>query len=362
MDVIELCGAPRDMGTAFGEICREAISELYTLRLENALTQAELYGGHKVDELGLLQLAEQCLRAVRAYTPEGLEELEGVAAASGLTLAQVWMMNSLTDVRDVAAYGYKGSPSLAAVDGEACSSAVVPPPRSRTGQILTVQTWDLSTDNMPFVRVVRRVPTVGPATLAMTTVGCLSLIGLNECGLGVGTTNLRTTDTRVGIGYLDVIHKALGTSTFEGASRVIVDAPRAAAHYYYLVSEADRAQGFECSATQVQTIPIIEDVYVHCNHCLCPSLLGLEAQGTPMASSHHRQQRMTDLAQEVPRLDPIRLQAWCADMYGGDLAINRKNVDGISTNASVVMNPAERTLWFIHGPADLGSWFEYRLA
>lgn len=352
MELIELKGTPRALGIGFGEHCREAISELYAIRMANAIAQTKLYGRRTVSEADLLNLAEQCLEPVAEFHPAGLEELQGIAEGAQLDLAQIWAMNALTDLRDVAAFGPPP-------DGEGCSSIMVSPPASSTNEAYMAQTWDLGTDNMPYVRMVSRAPTDGPKTLCMTTVGCLSLIGLNEHGIAVGTTNLRTRDSRIGVGYLDVIHRALSMRTLEAAVKVVRTAPRAGAHYFSVVDGEGRAVGLECSATQVSEVPVAHGTYVHCNHGIEEAVMQREVPNTPMASSHYRQQRLEHLAAEPSSLSPSDLKTFLADTEGGELAINRKDFGNISTNGAVVVAPGQRRLWVIHGPADSGEWREY---
>lgn len=357
MDIIELEGSPFGMGVEFGRRCRAEIEALYALRLANAVAQAREYGGRSVDEAWLLDVAGRCLPFVEAHHPAGLEELEGIAEGSGLALAQIWSMNALTDLRDVAAFSELPAPSVLPED-EGCSSIVVheQATASDVGP-LTGQTWDLGTDNMPFVCMVRRRPTEGPATICLTTVGCLSLIGANDQGLAVGTTNLRSTDSRLGVGYLDVIHRMLASRSFDEARRSLFEARRSGAHYFYLASAEGRIATFEGTATCLAEQELTSGFSVHCNHMLQLENLGVEVRGTPTASTHRRQQRLEELARGAGApLRPEDLRGFFADEDGGELAINRKDYQGVSSNASVVIAPALGVLWSVHGPADLGTW------
>lgn len=357
MKILELEGSPFDMGRAFGRACGEDIHALYGLRLANALEQAQSYGGRRVDEGWILAAARRCLSIVQVFSPGGARELEGIAAGAALPLEKVWAMNALTDLRDVAAYAHPelGAPAGESPEGEGCSSIVAP-----GEELLLGQTWDLVTDNMPFVLVVHRKPAEGPETLALTTTGCLSLIGINAHGVAVGTTNLRTTDARAGVGYLDVIHAALGQTSFEAAATMIRSAPRAGAHYFYLGGADGRALAFEGSAARMHEHEVSDAPYVHCNHALYPEIIELEAEGMPVASTHHRHARLDALAR-CGRIDSEKMRSFFTDAEGGPLAINRKGDGGISSNGSVVMSPSRRTLWAVHGPADEGRWVERTL-
>ena len=352
METLELAGTFQKMGEAHGEACRDLIQALYARRVANAILQAKTYGGRTIDEEGLLGLSARCLPMVQSYHPAGFEELCGIAAGAKLTALQVWTMNALTDLRDVAAFS-----DLMAADGEGCSSFIVQHDRSADGRRFCGQTWDLATDNMPHVLMVRRRPDNGPQTLCLTTTGCLSLVGLNEHGLAVGTTNIRSYDSRAGVCYLDVIHKALTARTAEDAAQAITTAPRAGAHYFYLLDAEGRALALECTAAQHEAIVVERGSYVHCNHFLRDGLRPLEVKGTPMASSNHRQTRLSALLEgaDAP-LAADDLMGFLADTQGGANAISRHDFAGISSNGAVVMEPAKRQLWAVHGPPDQGTW------
>ncbi len=360
MQVVELSGTHREMGAAYGEACREDIVGLYTARVSNAIEQAKAYGGRSVTEADLITIAKAALPMVKAYHEAGYEELEGIASGSNRSLEQTWVMNALTDLRDIAAFG-DVSVWAAPADGEGCSSFIMQGDRTQDGTGYVGQTWDLSTSNMPFVRIVKRKPTEGPATVCLSTVGCLSLIGMNEHGVSIGTTNIRSVDAKLGVCYLDIIHKVLHQQSLAAAVEVITGAPRAGAHYYY-VMDAEGAAAVECTASQHATVDVAQGAYVHCNHVLEASNLELEAKGTPVLSSSHRQGRMAELVAQAQGPHSIEgLQAFFADHDGDERGICRHDVGGISSNGSVIMNPASKRLWAVHGPACTGTWAEHQL-
>jgi len=362
MELIEVSGSHEAMGAAFGEACRADIQGLYEARVLNAIEQAAQYGGKSVTEGHLVEIAKASLPMVEAYHPAGLAELRGIARGANQTLERIWVMNALTDLRDIAAYT-DVSGWAPPVDGEGCSSFLLDGGRAADGTTYAGQTWDLSTSNMPFVRMLRRRPHDGPTTLCLTTVGCLSLIGMNEAGICVGTTNIRTLDARPGVCYLDVLHKALHQTRFEDAVAVMSDAPRAGAHYFYVADADGRAAGLECSAARCEQVDVAGGAaYVHCNHVLCAPNLALEAQGTPVESSMHRQGRLGALLEGRAQHGVEDLMGFLADHDGGERSICRHDFNGISSNGSVIMNPATRRLWAVHGPACEGAWKTYEVA
>lgn len=341
------------MGEAMGEICREEIQAFYELRLRNAISQAKEYGGRVVGEPEVLELSRRCLAISEAYDRDGTLELCSIARAANLPVEKVFAMNQLTDLRDVLAWG-----GPLETDG-GCSAFVIQGDLSRDGNLLVGQTWDLASDNMPFVLGVRRRPKDGPSTVCLTTVGCLSLIGMNEEGLFVGTTNLRTKDARPGVGYLSIIHRALGCRDLVAAEAAVTQAPRAGGHYYYLADRKNRAVSIECSATQHERVEVDRGYRVQTNHVQAARIRTLEAD-TPAQSSRARHARLVELieADRGEGVDLERAQGYFADTANGANAICRDDFGGISTNGAVVCAPARPALFMTHGLPKDGRWVD----
>ena len=353
MRFVDLEGSPKQMGEAFGEICRAEIHEFYELRLKNAVSQAKEHGGRTVGEGEVLELSRRCLPITDAYDRDGMLELASIARGANLPVEKVFAMNQLTDLRDVLAWG-----GLLEIDG-GCSSFIAQGDLTKDGNLLMGQTWDLATDNMPYVLCVRRRPVGAPATCCLTTVGCLSLIGMNEEGIAIGTTNLRTKDARPGVGYLSIIHRVLASRDLAVAEEAVLNARRAGGHYYYLGSSKNRGLAIECSATQYERTPVERGSHVQTNHVQASSLRALEAD-TPASSSRQRQTRLAELldADRARGIDVEAAKAYFADGEHGANAICRNDFGGISTNGAVLMVPATATLLMTHGLPSAANWVD----
>ncbi|MBM4383165.1 MAG: hypothetical protein FJ091_07305 [Deltaproteobacteria bacterium] len=349
---IELSGTHAAMGEAFGEAFRNEIARLYAIRLDNALRQATQYGGRATSEADLLRLARACLAASERFDPRGTAELCGIARGARLGEEQVLAMNGLTDLRDGLAWGDRDE-----VGAAGCTALIVQRDATADGRARLAQSWDLASDNAPFVVFVARRPSEGPRTWSVTTVGCQSLMSLNEHGLALGTTNLRTTDAGVGVPYLGLIHRALEERSAEAASRVIANAPRAGAHSYLALDRAGAGRVLECTGKLAHEVAVERGTHVHTNHCQVPAHVALEAD-TPRKSSEARLARMRELlAAKLGSLDSAELRSFYADRAGGSLAICRMDFDGISTNAASVMTPETGEFWGCAGvPETPGHW------
>lgn len=361
LELIEVAGTPGEMGESFGEAFRSETHELYERRLSSALEQARLNGGRSFEVEEVLAVAALCLSITDEYDPSGFAEFLGIARGAALTPEQLFITQGLTDFRDILAFAdgiYDGA------GAEGCSSFLVAPDRSQGGAVLAGQTWDLYTDNMPYVRLVHRRPNDAPETISLTLTGCLSLIGLNSEGIAVGNTNLCTRDTRIGVQYLSIVHRALTSRSAEEAAASIAGAPRSAAHYFYVADASGSAIGLECSATRCERFDVRDGVLVHCNHALSETIRELEV---PIAeqSTYARQSRLTRLldGKGSPLLDTEALRDALCDGNGDDLAIcrYRSGEFDVSTNAAVVMSPRDRTIHACRGQPDRGAWRTERL-
>jgi isopenicillin-N N-acyltransferase-like protein len=342
-------GTPERMGEAYGESCREAIAALYALRLENALDQALRYGKRPAQESDLLALAAACLEVSAVFHPAGAAELRGIARGAGLLPAQVLAMNGLTDLRDALAWG--APPESAA----GCTAFIVQRDHTADGQLWAGQTWDLGSENLPHVVAVERHPEDAPETRCVTTVGCLSLMGMNSEGVAIGTTNLRTIDARVGVPYLSVIHAALEERSAEEAADRILRAPRAGGHSYSVIDRQGRAYAIECTARRGRRIALRGGFHVHTNHCQLPEHQELEA-ALPFASSEARLERMRELLRDGDQIDQAYLESCLADDANGKLAICRDDFDGISTNAALLVSPEGPLLTACKGLPSTAPW------
>ncbi len=352
MEILRLAGDPERMGEAFGESCRAAIAELYALRLANALDQALRHGGRRANESDLLDLARACWTPTERFDAEGARELTGIARGAGLSREQVLALNGLTDLRDALAWGGP----LEALGG--CTACIAQRDATRHGRALYAQTWDLASDNAPYVVAVHRVPDDAPETWSVTTVGCLSLIGLNAAGVAVGTTNLRTLDARPGVPYLSLIHRALRCRRAADAIAWIEGAERAGGHAFAVLDAEGTAAAVECTATRAETRRVEGGTHVLTNHCLVPDHAAVEGD-TPRASSCARRERMAALLEPARgRIDAALLRGFLADEHGGELAIRRDDFGGISTNAAVVIDPEARSLLACAGLPREDAWSE----
>ena len=308
-----------------------------------------------------LQAGAECLAAYEAWDPEGHEEFLGICRGADLPAVEVFSATNLTDVRDLTMVSdFDGH--LARAEG--CTMVLLPGALTKRGNVLGAQTWDLNPPDLDYVVAVHRQPDDGPETWSVTVAGATSLMGMNENGVSLGTTNIKTSDVQPGVPYLGILHKAIRAENREEALSWIEQSPRCGAHTYWVADETGASE-LECSAQQSVRHDIsasLPQAVVQTNHCRSDVLCAMEA-AQPNASTQARFARMTAIAAAGDH-DEETLKAAFADRADGVDSINRYPEDdqGTATNACLIAEPATRSLWACRGPADRGAWTQLSFA
>ncbi len=353
--LIEVAGSRRTIGESLGEQLRTEIRDLYAIRLRSALTQAHEEGKRDATEEHLHRVARASIRITADCYSDTADEMEGIARGAGMTAEQVMVLNCLTDLRDALSW-WRGGELFGG-----CTAIVAQRDATRGGRLLCGQTWDLGTDNMPYVHAVRRKPRTGLESVGLTVAGSLPFLGINEAGLAVGTTNLRTRDAQAGAVYVSLIDRGLQSRTAGEALSVMRSGCRAGGHFFYMVDAVGAAIALECTAQQHASSELMHGVFVHAHHCLVPEHVKLDVDALH-PSTHGRQRQMTALAeQSFGTLDEEMLKSFFGDTSGVPVAICRDDVDGVSTNAAAIFILQQGSLFVCHGLPSSAPWVELRV-
>jgi isopenicillin-N N-acyltransferase-like protein len=354
--LISLSGTPFDMGVQHGRLLKDHIHALAKERYALALAHAAEHGV-KVSREACLRLAHQHLRHHERYSPAVYEEFEGIARGAQISLEELLIANALTDFRDVL---WQHQPMPAGVPG--CTLFGIKRRRTVDNVTYIGQNWDMHATAEPHVFVFQRQPEDGPSSVAVSTAGGLSLIGINEVGIAICNSNLEPTDARPGVMYLAIIHEALRRTYFEAACAAITDCPRSSGHNYLLADDDGTIVDIETTAEDVDVYRPAEPCYVHTNHYLSSRLQELELE-RDTSSSLHRLDRLTELFTESKQeFNLDRLRCALSDSEGGELCICREGTGREPrTCAFVTLCPERRELWAIIGPPAHGTMQRFGL-
>jgi isopenicillin-N N-acyltransferase-like protein len=338
---IVLGGDSARLGTEHGRTFRESIRRYADDRVR--LASNGRWAGRPATREDVLGLAEAMLPAHRAYAPDLTEEMEAIAAASGLSAAEAVVVGGFTDFVD-AVRAQTGS----AHEEDDCTAVLVPDALA-AGHGFLAQTWDMHDSATEHVVLLDVSPEVGPRAFVFSTVGCLGQIGLNDAGIAVGINNLSSTTGGVGVTWPFVVRKALQQTNIEAALACIVDVELAGAHNYLLLDAHGRGYNIEAMPNS-RTVTKLEDVpLAHTNHCLHPDALNEQAPRPPvlLESSKRRLERTNELLAEGQAVDFDELASLTRD----PLAICQRSAAPfhIESSGAAIMRPGTGELWALWG-------------
>ncbi|MEM6415217.1 MAG: C45 family peptidase [Pseudomonadota bacterium] len=344
-------GSPEEMGHQYGSLCRDMIQEFVADRV----SAVEIYmeeRGH-TDLARLFDAGAQCLKQLEVFDAAAHAEHHSIAAAANIDPVQLFTTANMTDIRDIILLPGE----TLVLEDEGCTAALLPPEKTLSGHSLQGQTWDLNGPDVQYVIALHQIPMNGPETWTVTCAGCQTLMGMNEYGVTVGTTNLKTRGAKVGVPYLSVLHRALRETSLDAASSVIEHAPVAGSHSYWV---GDKNSAIEWERTPLTAYSRTTDhgAVVRSNHCLFDENKSRETDRPE--STERRFDRMQMLLERSDQHTLASLIDIFSDRSDGRLSINRfaEDQSGATTNAVVAMNPADLEFLACRGNADKGEWIK----
>jgi isopenicillin-N N-acyltransferase-like protein len=349
IEILELEGSSLSMGREHGEHFREQINELYKIRLDSVISYAKENWNVDLGEDKFIRLGNWSYTNLLHYDVNGMDEIQGIAEGSGLTIGKIMAMQGMTDFRDQFHGILYGSES------DECTTLCIDKSKTKDNKMIVAQTWDLATSNMPYVIGLKKKHiSSGITSCSLTVTGCLDMAGVNSHGISTLTNNLKCRNNSIGIPYLSILSKCLMEKRISKAYKNIVGCDRAGGHYY-LIADGESAYGIECTAEFSEIFKMQHGKIVHTNHYL--SELSKYEYQDPSYSSYSRYDTVKTLCNgkkhSVETVKKILMDESC-----GENSINRKDYDGISTNGSVIIIPEDRKIYLSQGYPDDSNWKE----
>ncbi|MCX6044700.1 MAG: C45 family autoproteolytic acyltransferase/hydrolase [Chloroflexi bacterium] len=363
-----LSGAPYALGYAHGKAFAD---EIATLTEERMRLSCDPFwtGGRQANYAEVIALGKACLDYHEKFSPELMDELRGMAAATGLGVNELVIMNGFTDFVDTVANPKAVRDAMIAqsnpppqqtpdqADAGGCTAFIVEPSITADGKGYIGQTWDMHTTATPHVIMLDIQPENGPALLTFTITGCVGMVGLNEHGVAVGINNLLGKDGRAGVHWPFVVRKMLAQRNVEAALAVLTRARLSGAHNYVLMGpdETGALQGYNIEATATRChVTEAQGFVAHSNHCLIDGLVALERprKGVSLASTQAR------LAQANHYLDERRGTITIDTLIdltryheGEALSVCAHAQPGydVESSGACIMSPTTRELWAVWG-------------
>jgi isopenicillin-N N-acyltransferase-like protein len=349
--LIEVSGAPRERGRAYGRLA--------SARIERSIATYSGLFAYCGIEWGAAQLRAAAYReSIGQLDAELLEEIAGIAEGSGRHVNEILALNARTEILPPS-YLAPRNPDL----GE-CTALAVPPALSETGGTLLAQNWDWVGAQRQALVLLRIRETDGSACLTLTEAGMLAKIGLNQHGFGLCLNILRSSDDggRPGVPVHALLRALLKCGDVGKAQAFAAGFSYGASSNVLCADAGGSAANLELSPQGLQVLRDDGAVLCHTNHFLrAPSGRGAAAL-PPGLSSEPRLARAQSLAAAQRTLGVAGLTRILRDESAGLLSICRRPDPELAAPvrlesvASVIMELQQRRM---HVAPEVPSLAEY---
>ena len=265
MHIVEISGSARQRGRMHGEQMRPQIQSLFAFAREN-LKQA---GGPSLEEIAALFLQSNGHQAAaKKWTPDLVEEIEGIAEAAGVAPSIIWMFQMQDEVYWFNSGQLDAFPRNS--DPNRCSSVGIPGQDGRP--VLLAQNLDTPTLYNGLQTLLHiHYPESDREAFVVTEPGLVGICGLNSSPLGVcqNTLALKLSYDRDGLPAMLVARGLIDQPDLDSA-RAFLHEVRHASGINYMLADTQAVEDYECSPNQVRRfLPETGgSVLAHTNHPL----------------------------------------------------------------------------------------------
>ena len=359
---LTIMGKPYERGYQHGSQAREMVHSgvaFYSQMWE------ENIGRSRED---LLALAAEFEPVVGNYDAEILEEIEGVAAGAGLTLAEVMVVNARYELMLAALF----SDETVAPPGE-CTALAAGPGATADGHTLIAQNWDWVPQARSRSLLLEIQQEDRPDILTHVEAGFMGHKGLNSEGLGMCANAMSSKIDRfaAAVPAWVLARSVLNCSTLSEVEAEMERAERTASVNFMVASRAGEVAAVEVSPIDVKAVGAADGRLVHGNVFadLSPER-GLEDRLAGLYPQFcDRVERACGLM-AAGEISVERLQAVLSDHGNRPESICRHPEDQpedappaiiLETVVSVIMDLTEGALYITGGPPCQNEYVEHRL-
>ena len=370
---IELAGPARERGRRYGEAAASRIAV-------SVACYGEMFAIAGMDWKQVAERARPLEAVIERAFPEALEEIDGIAAGSGISYDTLLAMNARTELlppdyraRVAAATGM--TPAADGAINECTSFALAPAGaggREPGPPVWLAQNWDWLGGQRDALVLLDVVPERGPRYLTVTEAGMLAKIGCNERGLGVTLNILRSFDDgrRPGMPVHILLRALLSCESVAQG----LEFARAQAHYTsssnVLMADASGAMvSLECSPRGLRELPPRDGRLWHTNHFVDPEQASFDANLAGDTSTIARYVTATELlTADAGQFDLAAVKRVLSDESADIDSICRfpdpalPPAAQVETVTSVIMDLASRELWVSPAQPSLGGFARYSIA
>jgi isopenicillin-N N-acyltransferase-like protein len=265
MHIVEVSGDPRQRGRIHGEQLRTQIQAIFDFGRKGL----ELAGGPPLEAIGAAFIQSTGhLDAAKKWTPELVEELEGIAEGAGVDFGILWAFQCQDESYWFSTGQIGAFPNTP--DPDRCSSLGIP---ARDG-LPTLLAQNLDTPTLYNGRQTLlhiHYPESDREAYVVSEPGLVGICGLNSNPLGVcqNTLAMKLNYNKEGLPAMLVARGLIDKPDLDSA-RAFLHEIRHASGINYMIADDKTVEDYECSAAQVRRLqPRMDDNRIaHTNHPL----------------------------------------------------------------------------------------------
>ena len=342
-------GAPRERGRQHGELAGDRIA----LSVERYMERFQYFAGLSTSEARAA--AAEFAPVIRAYDPDLLEEIEGVADGSGFATEELLAVNCRSEI-------------MFSTPLPECTSFGLQPDVSANGHVYVGQNWDWAPDikETLILLVIEQPPK--PALVLLDEAGMIGRMGLNASGIGLATNTLISEQRQLGVPYNVLLRGILNQNHMADAIGALVRPERALAANYLIADAGGQTIDVEVSTVHIDNLAPRGGIITHGNHFEGARLRGRDLSAERFPDSLYRSCRLRDrLAEHAGAITLEHIQDALRDKFGKPHAIARDAdasqdpFDQLETVASIIIDVTERRFWLAAGAPDRYDYFEFEL-
>jgi isopenicillin-N N-acyltransferase-like protein len=343
--MIETGGTPYEIGYDVGRAARDQI------RAAAASTRADY--ARSPDER-VIDRIDAYVTATERTAPEILEELRGMADGSGVSFAELFVMNATAEVNQEAGRF------------EECTVAGITQAGTADGSVLLVHNEDATAGWADLTYVILAEPDGAPAFAAFAYAGLLLHQGVNAAGLASVGNALYARDAHPGIPKLLLYRRAIAQRTIEEAIRAVTDPNRAFGNNHLFANREGDIYDIEVAGCHWALHHAGNRFLVHANHFVDPSLTVLD-RDEDLLNSRLRQKRIERLIDAAWGTITVEsLKAIMSDHANYPRSVCKHHAPEsdltYGTIGSVVIDVTKRMLWACAGNPCRAEWREVRVS
>lgn len=375
LPIIQLTGAPYEMGREQGRRLAGAISENLRIYYDRFQREAKL----TVDEVR--SRGRQYLAVMDGAAPPYAAMVRGVSDGSGIVLDDVAALNARYEIlysqystinQTLAAQAAAVVPAL---EPDGCTAFAVLPEASADGHLWLGQNWDW----FPQVRgaILRMRQPDGMTIAAFTEAGIVGgKIGMNSAGLGLVINGLLSNHddwSRLRTPFHVRTWMILQQHTLAEAVAVITDEPRSCSANFLMGKANGEAEVVNIEAAPETTCRLLPagGTFAHANHFVDPAALGVwQPLAEEKTSTYPRMARMTHMLEDgraSGTIDRTAMMAMLADHTGHPDSVCRHpnphlpEEERVETVVSVLQDLTARRMYVAAGTPCVTPFIEITL-